>query len=351
MKISKTYAIMFAVADGGVSDPISWGKENLKPENIIMVIDEENLTVWLWHGKKRGLVSRRTALRQAESLKGHGYTVGKSIVGRGMEKIVEIDERKIGRDPETDENNNKFMELLNRKVTDVGNFIVTFGNGGGEDSVIENHSSTEVKKDIAMKIQPFSPSDQSEPMVPPPKTPPVQVSAPVLKPKPKTELKSDTISKSEPESKSIVLKPTPKPEPKPEPKPVERPTLTPIQKTPSNGFNGSSGDADEYSEDVEIPPMESSSQEKTETNQELLSTHEESQMGLVIMAVLSQFKDIWISKRDDGKVIIEQMDGRVCSFSIEAGKVKFEPGSFSEIDPTIKDAIHNRFVNLIKGLK
>ncbi len=48
----------------------------------------------------RGLVSRRTALRQAESLKGHGYTIGKSIIGRDLKEIIEIEERKIGMVPD-----------------------------------------------------------------------------------------------------------------------------------------------------------------------------------------------------------------------------------------------------------
>ena len=104
---SRTFFLMFLVEDGGISNPVRWSADSLKSENIVMVLDEENMAVWLWYGSKRGLVSKRTALRQAQSLKGHGYGIGKSIVGRGLEVIYEIDERKIGRDPETDELNTK----------------------------------------------------------------------------------------------------------------------------------------------------------------------------------------------------------------------------------------------------
>ena len=117
---------MFNVLEGGVSEPIQWGKENLTSDRSVIILDESSLVVWLWHGAKQGLVARRTALRQAESLKGHGFTVGKSIIGRDIKTIKEIDERKIGRDPQTDEVNNELQDLLNRKFRNLENFIVTF---------------------------------------------------------------------------------------------------------------------------------------------------------------------------------------------------------------------------------
>ena len=91
---------MFHVKDGGVSDPVKWSKENLQPDRSIIVLDESTSSLYLWHGQKQGLVQRRTALRQAQSLKGHGYTVGKSIIGRDTKEIIEIDSRKVGRVPE-----------------------------------------------------------------------------------------------------------------------------------------------------------------------------------------------------------------------------------------------------------
>jgi len=120
------FALMFNVLEGGVSEPIQWGKENLTSDRSVIILDESSLVVWLWHGVKQGLVARRTALRQAESLKGHGFTVGKSIIGRDIKTIKEIDERKIGRDPQTDEINKELQELLSRKYSELENFIITF---------------------------------------------------------------------------------------------------------------------------------------------------------------------------------------------------------------------------------
>jgi len=120
------FALMFNVLEGGVSEPIQWGKENLTNDRSVIILDESSLVVWLWHGVKQGLVARRTALRQAESLKGHGFTVGKSIIGRDIKTIKEIDERKIGRDPQTDEINKELQELLARKYSELENFIITF---------------------------------------------------------------------------------------------------------------------------------------------------------------------------------------------------------------------------------
>jgi hypothetical protein len=115
--------MMFNVLDGGISEPITWDPTNLKPTSSIIVMDEENKRVWLWHGKARMLVPKRTALRQAQALKGHGYQAGNAIVGRGISEIVEIDDRKVGHDPETTEWNKKFMEVVNRKYKDVGGHL------------------------------------------------------------------------------------------------------------------------------------------------------------------------------------------------------------------------------------
>ena len=101
---------MFNVLEGGVIETIKWNKSNFMPETSIIVLDESNETLYLWHGVKQGLVARRTALRQAESLKGHGYTVGRSIIGRDLKNIKEIDARKIGKVPEDTKMNKNFKE-------------------------------------------------------------------------------------------------------------------------------------------------------------------------------------------------------------------------------------------------
>lgn len=139
------FALMFNVLEGGVSEPIQWGKENLTNDRSIIILDESSLVVWLWHGAKQGLVARRTALRQAQSLKGHGFTVGKSIIGRDIKTIKEIDERKLGRDPQTDEENSELQDLLNRKFKNQENFIVTFSTSG-VDTAVSKPKPTPVAK-------------------------------------------------------------------------------------------------------------------------------------------------------------------------------------------------------------
>ena len=102
---------MFDVVEGGIVESIEFSKDQLTPDKSIIVLDEENQKVWLWHGKGRGLVSRRTALRQAQSIKGHGYQAGNAIIGRDLNAIIEIDDRKVGREPESTQNNEKLMLL------------------------------------------------------------------------------------------------------------------------------------------------------------------------------------------------------------------------------------------------
>ncbi|MFX1236149.1 MAG: hypothetical protein ACFFAS_00750 [Promethearchaeota archaeon] len=119
-------ALMFHVKDGGVSEPVKWSKDNLQPDRSIIILDEASSSLYLWHGAKQGLVQRRTALRQAQSLKGHGYTVGKSIIGRDTKQIIEIDERKIGREPETTKNNENLQAILNSKYKEMGDLVITF---------------------------------------------------------------------------------------------------------------------------------------------------------------------------------------------------------------------------------
>ena len=137
---------MFHVLEGGVIEPIKWNKTNFMPETSIIVLDESSESLYLWHGVKQGLVARRTALRQAESLKGHGYTVGKSIIGRDLKRINEIDARKIGKVPEDTKINEELQAILDRKFTELDNFIITFQAGAVQSVVIKKEvPKTEVK--------------------------------------------------------------------------------------------------------------------------------------------------------------------------------------------------------------
>ncbi len=117
---------MFNVREGGDSVPIKWGEDQLKSDRSVIILDESSLSLYLWHGTRQGLVARRTALRQAQSLKGHGYTIGKSIIGRDIKTIKEIDSRKVGRVPEETELNNELQAILKREFKELEDFIVTF---------------------------------------------------------------------------------------------------------------------------------------------------------------------------------------------------------------------------------
>ena len=183
---------MFNVLEGGVIEPIKWSKNNFMPETSIIVLDEGSESVYLWHGVKQGLVARRTALRQAESLKGHGYTVGKSIIGRDFKNIKEIDARKIGKVPEDTKMNDELQEILERKFTELDSYIVTFQVGV-------------VKPIVAAKVEPKA---EAKP------TPTPSVSKPVTAAKPVSSAKSTEVaSEYEATEPMPLIKPAGKPAP------------------------------------------------------------------------------------------------------------------------------------------
>jgi len=264
---------MFNVADGGIVEPIEFGKDHLTSDRSIIVVDEENQKVWLWHGKGRGLVPRRTALRQAQSLKGHGYQAGNAIIGRDLNAIIEIDDRKVGRDPESTQLNEKLLLLLNKNYEPIGNFVYIVGKEGEK----------------------LAPVQESKPV-------PVQESKPVIK--------------------QVIPTPiTPKPEePKPEP---EHPKLD-IPKINVNVLND-----------------ELSKTEKPQTKP-ALDDSDKLLIGKTIVILMEQFKDLLISSKEDGSIKVEQMEGNICSFSVDDHKIKFTPDSFSEIPAEKKEAIENQ---------
>ncbi len=148
------FALMFNILEGGVAETIKWNKESLSSERSILILDESSLVVWLWHGSKLGLVSRRTALRQAQSLKGHGYTVGKSIIGRNIKVIKEVDQRKIGRDPETDKDYEILENLLNKEFRELENLVITFSTGAIDTAVSgRKPASTAPPKPVVEQVE------------------------------------------------------------------------------------------------------------------------------------------------------------------------------------------------------
>ena len=284
------YAIMFHVLEGGVSNPIKWDKDSLTAESNIIILDEGSSSLFLWYGAKQGLVSRRTALRQAQSLRGHGFTVGKSIIGRDIADLKEVDQRKIGRVPENDELNEELQTLLNKEYKELDNNIITF-------------ELTEIEEPVAKVI---------------PKSELKIESKPVSKPEP-------VIEQETPKVENIEIKIAPEYEIKPDPVLNSKPTVIPSISTPK----------------VTTP-------EPKVASKPALALSIQAKIGFVLMGVLDHYDDIWISRKEDGSYSVEHMDGRVCEFSIVEGKIKFTVDSFSGISTTIKTEIQKKFVELSK---
>lgn len=287
------FAIMFQVLEGGVSEPIKWSMDNLTPDNNIIILDEGSSSLFLWYGANQGLVSRRTALRQAESLKGHGFSVGKSIVGRDIRDLKEIDQRKIGRVLETDELNDELQTLLNKKFKPLDDYTVTF----------------ELEAEIPSVIKP-APKPQPEPKI---------------APEPVPETVPEPISKPEPIKKVVI----------PQPKMIHASEYDTVVETPKIT------EPIEKSAPASVPKQEIAPESK-------LALDVQAKIGFVIIGVLDHYDDIWISKKEDGAYSVEHMDGKVCEFSISEGKIKFTSDSFSGISTNVKTEIQKKFVDLSK---
>ncbi|NVM18903.1 MAG: hypothetical protein HWN80_14400 [Candidatus Lokiarchaeota archaeon] len=289
------FAIMFQVLEGGVSEPIKWSKDNLTPDNNIIILDEGSSSLFLWYGANQGLVSRRTALRQAESLKGHGFSVGKSIVGRDIRDLKEIDQRKIGRVLETDELNDELQTLLNKKFKPLDDYTVTF--------------ELEAEIPSAVKLVPKSQPER--------KIAPEPVPEPISKPEP---------------IKKVAI---------PQPKMIHASEYDTVVETPK------------VAETIEKPIEKSapvSVQKQTSFPESELALDIQAKIGFVIIGVLDHYDDIWISKKENGGYSVEHMDGKVCEFSISEGMIKFTSDSFSGISTNVKTEIQKKFVELSKFL-
>jgi hypothetical protein len=304
---------MFNVEPGGVIEAINWSRDQLTAERSVIILDESNQTVWLWHGSKQGLVARRTALRQAESLKGHGYTVGKSILGRDIRTIKEIDQRKIGRDPETDEIYTKFDNLLNRDFKELDDHVVTFELAEIESKIVK----PPIKTIIESKTKPIA---ESKPIA---ETKSIAESKPIEETKPVekvmkqfpteyiNEYDLDLESKPSLEQKVEI-------KPKDEPKPAAAIKIAEPQR--------------------HVSP--------SRTNLDI-----KAKLGFILVSILDHYDDIWVSKKEDGSYAVEYMDGPICQFSIKEGsKISFTADSFKGISTNIKTEIQRLFVELSKLL-
>jgi hypothetical protein len=293
------YALMFDVLEGGVSQPIAWDKENLTGDKNIIILDEGSSSLYLWYGMNQGLVARRTALRQAESLKGHGYTVGKSIVGRDIKRLKEIDQRKIGRDPETDKYNEELQILFNKEIKELDNFIISYS-----------------AKDL--EAAPVKPVAKPEPRPMPKREAVPAEPVPVVQSKPSQVIKPEIPIAVEYDNKAKEV-PLVKSEPiiKSEPKVEEKPAPVPKPSSPSKL---------------------------------LLNLNIQAKIGFILIAILDHYDDIWISKKENGVYAVEHMDGKVCEFTISEGKIKFTANSFAGIATNVKTEIQRKFVELSKLL-
>jgi len=290
------FAIMFQVLEGGVSEPIKWNKDNLTAESNIIILDEGSSSLFLWYGAKQGLVSRRTALRQAQSLRGHGFTVGKSIIGRDIRDLKEVDQRKIGRVLEIDEVNEELQTLLNREYKELDNYIITF-------------ELKEIVEPVAKEIV-----EHVAKVIPEPKI----VSKPMSKPEPIIEQETPKIVKTEMKFASEYDN---KPDPVLESKTTVKPSISTKEVTTPEPK-------------VALKPA--------------LDLSIQAKIGFVLIGVLDHYDDIWISIKEDKSYSVEHMDGRVCEFSIVEGKIKFTVDSFSGISTKIKTEIQKKFVELTK---
>ena len=149
-----SFALMFKVLEGGLIDPIKWSKDSFLPDTSIIVLDEDSESVYLWHGVQQGLVARRTALRQADSIKGHGYTLGKAIIGRDIKSIKEIDARKVGKVPVDTELNQSLQDLLDKKFTELDNNVITFQAGAATSSFAKTKPKPKPKAEVKSRPVP-----------------------------------------------------------------------------------------------------------------------------------------------------------------------------------------------------
>ncbi|MFX1344478.1 MAG: hypothetical protein ACFFAI_05185 [Promethearchaeota archaeon] len=300
------FALMFDARPGGEIVPVKWGKDNFLPDTSLIILDEGSESLYLWHGVQQGLVARRTALRQAESLKGHGYTVGKSIIGRDIKILKEIDARKVGKVPEDTQLNEELQTLLDRKFTELDNFIVTFQAG------VEKPAAVTSKVESKAVTTPT-------------------VSKPTTTPATSKPVTTPTISKP-------VTTPA-----------ASKPVVTPAISKPETSTVKSASVASEYDEAEPLPSIKQDTKPIPAIQVSKASLATNAKISFVFSAILEHFDDIWISKKNDGSYSVEEMDGPICTFHLKEGnKINFSANSFSRIDPKIKTAIQKKFIELSK---
>lgn len=294
MAKSKFYTLMLEFEEGGTIKPIPWSKEHLALDSIVFVINEDSQAVYVWIGKKNSLVKRRTALRQGDSLKGHGFQIGKSVVGRGVTQIFEIDDRKVGSDPEATKNNEKFMALFEQPFQVAMGEVVVLGAEG--ETVEEEEIPVPTPKPVAVAKSRLT----------------VKVAPPPLE---------EEILPAE-EEIATDEEPTEISEKMATPALAKAPHAASKLKTPMVKATES------------VPPADNG----------LLK------MGLVILSILTQVPDVYISRKKGETFEVESAEGVICRFKQEGDEVQFTEDSFERLDASKKKAIQEWYLTKVKEL-
>jgi hypothetical protein len=318
---SGTFAIEFDVSEDGVCTEVPWSKDHFTDDKIIIVLEELNNYIWLFYGKKNGLVKRRKALRQGESLRGHGYQVGKTIIGRQLTGIKEIDARMIERVPEAKADWESLTGLFELPHKVIEGECVAIGEGAAAASVPVHKTPSASRPAPAPAPAPeAAPAPAPAPaLAPRPAAPKAAAPAPALAPRPAAPKAAAPAPAAAPALKSEKM-------PDLEPIPAEISAI------------------DDY---AGVDENFQTSSEVKLVAKETINKEDEMKSGSLIMALLREFNDVYINKKGN-HFKIESLEGPICDFTIENGTIKFSKASFTGMDPNTKKKIQAHFVEILK---
>jgi len=82
--------------DSGEARPIPISAMHLSSDRTILIIDEDEGSMYLFIGRDVGLIARRMAERVTQSIKTYGFKFGNTVVGKNCSNLVIIDEKEVG---------------------------------------------------------------------------------------------------------------------------------------------------------------------------------------------------------------------------------------------------------------
>jgi hypothetical protein len=323
-----TFAIQFDVSEDGVCTEVVWSKDHFTDDKIILVLEEMNNLIWMFYGKKNGLVKRRKALRQGESLRGHGYQVGKTIIGRQLTAIKEIDARMIERVPEAKADWNSLMALFDLPHKKIEGECVAIGEGAAAASVPTKSPAASRPASLPTTASAPAPKPSAPAPTPAPK-PSAPAPAPAVKP---------SVPAAAPAPKAAASAPAPAVKPS---VPAAAPAPKAVASAPSAAEISAVDDYAGIDENFQI------ASEAKLTGKETITKDDEMKAGSLIMALLREFNDVYINKKGN-HFKIESLEGPICDFTIENGSIKFSKISFAGMDPNTKKKIQAHFVEILK---